>query len=149
MRIHSDKLSRIHFYDAVAAIPGYRVTVEVAEHGSRSHARAFEVKLTGFGERHTRTKNTGYAAGHPEDEKAATWDDWGFFISFLYDIDPNAVWGTVKHPVYENARHFHILTCDRFNFVPDDFPAEPLTRLTRKELRELRIDGWENANWRA
>lgn len=142
MRIHSDIIIGHEFYDSALIIPGGDVAAEYTRHGSRSRDHAFEVSLTGHGERHTRTK-----AGN--EGKAATWDDWGFFIAALFEIDPNAFWGSASYQTYEGARHFHILTCDRFNLLRVDFPTVALPKLKRAELAELRSDGFENAKWQA
>lgn len=107
MRIHSDYLKLSDFHDATSfELVGVYATV--SEHGSRSHARAFEVSLEGNGYR----KNTGkYGAG---EEFGATWDEWGVFLARLFDIDANAVAGAVKHPVYRDGYDFHAKTADRF-----------------------------------
>lgn len=114
MRLHSDIITITDVYAVTKDLPGVYVTA--SEHGSRSKARAFEVSLEGNGY----LKNTGqYGAG---DEYGATWDEWGVFIARLFEIDPNAFWGTAKHPVYANASEFHGMTADRFvsGQMPED-----------------------------
>lgn len=101
MRLHTDHLTAADVHRATAKLPG--VYAEVTEHGSRSHARALEVKLTGNGR--VNASNTGYGA---------TWDEWGAVIGALYLIDPGAVWGSVKRPTYADAEHYHAVTGDRF-----------------------------------
>lgn len=79
---------------------------------SRSHVRVFDVILTGESRRHQN--------GGPD--KAATWDQWGVFLSVLFSRDPNAVCGTVKRPVYADMWDFEFKTHGRFegNTWPDD-----------------------------
>jgi uncharacterized protein YwbE len=86
----------------------------LTEHRSTTHARAFEVQLTasqpGKGRR---AGNSGsYGAGS---EYAATYDEWGWLIAALYRVDPKAVWGSVKHPQYADADHFHDVTGLTYN----------------------------------
>lgn len=137
MRIHTNTLTLNDLRDAVAAIPGGSVSLEWTRHDSRTMDHAFEVSLSGFGERHTRSKNTGRYGANDLD-RAATWDDWGFFFAFLYEIDADMICGTPKHPVYANAWTYHALTWDRFNFETGTFPTEPLPALKPRELAERR-----------
>lgn len=82
MRIHSDKITA---RDIGNAAHRARVGLDtLAEHGSRSRKRAFNVNLTGSSRRHP---------GHSSatlDSHAATWDQWGIFLRYLFAIDPNA-----------------------------------------------------------
>lgn len=103
MRLHTDKITGLDIYNAAKDLPG--VVVAYTDHGSRSHDHAFEVRLEGNGTR------AGYAT---KDHQGATWDEWGVFIARLYQVDPNALWGSAKHPVYDGADNFHYLTADRF-----------------------------------
>lgn len=120
MRIHTNTLTIDDVYSATATLPGVYVTV--SQHGSRSHARAFEVSLEGNGYR----KNTGtHGAG---DEIGATWDEWGVFIARLFEVDPEALFGTPKYPTYQNAYHFHMLTDDRF--LEGNMPSDTHKRHT-------------------
>lgn len=114
MRIHTDELTMGSFFKATGDLPGVYLTI--TEHGSRSHARAFEVSLEGNGYR----KNTGkYGAG---DEFGATWDEWGVFLSRIFDLDPRALAGSAKYPAYDGRNDFHIKTADRFEslLMPTD-----------------------------
>lgn len=119
MRIHTNLITGVDIYAATHNLPG--VTVTATEHGSRSHARAFEVRLEGNGSH----RNSG-RYGADTAEQAATWDEWGAFLSALYEIDPNALWGSQKHPVYRDRAHYHYLTNWRFiedvdpGFLPSD-----------------------------
>jgi len=84
---------------------------ELAEHGSKSHARAIEVqlestsKVEGDGRR---VGNSGsYGAMGWENGYAATYDEWGWLIAALYRLDYWAVWGSAKNPVYADGDHFN------------------------------------------
>lgn len=115
MRIHSNYLKLSDVYAATADLPGVYATV--SEHGSRSHARAFEVQLTGNG--YARNTGTGGADSY---ETGATWDEWGVFLARLFNLDANALCGSVKYPVYRDGYNFHRQTMDRFESLdlPDD-----------------------------
>jgi len=109
MRIHTSLT-----HDEMSAMPrlsGAPISFHaLTECGSRTHARAFEVRLTGTGGR----SNTGlYGSG---DFDGATWDEWGAFFGALFDADPAArCGGSSRRPVYGDADHFHFLTGDRFH----------------------------------
>lgn len=107
MRIHTNLITVADIYAATHNLPG--VTVTATPHGSRSHARAFEVRLEGNGSH----RNSGQY-GADTAEKAATWDEWGAFIAALYEVDPDALWGSQKYQVYSNRTHYHYLTNQRF-----------------------------------
>lgn len=104
MRLHTNVITYRDIYEAARI--GTDVWAEITEHGSRTHKRAFEVKLHGNG-----VTGGGY---RDRDDTAATWDEWGIVINNLYKIDPYAVWGSVKRPVYSDADDFHWQTGDRF-----------------------------------
>ena len=57
----------------------------IREFTPKAYQYGYEVFLTG---------SSPYAAAHQSrdgyGEKAATWDEWGVFIAFLYEIDPAA-----------------------------------------------------------
>jgi len=101
MRIHTNTIELADVYRA--DVPA-RTQVNVTVHGSRTHARAFEVSLTGESRRNNQS-NTG---------KAATWDQWGVFLSVLFDRDPEMVVGSVKRPVYADRYDFDRKTNGRF-----------------------------------
>ena len=83
MRIHSNTLTSQDVYNAARVA---RATVEtLSEHGSRSRARAFEVKLSG----ESRRRPNGGNYGADRDVFAATWDQWGVFLQILFDADPD------------------------------------------------------------
>lgn len=102
MRIHSDRLTNA---DLRAAAHAARVDfTRYGEGASRSHVTRFDVILTGESRRHQN--------GGPD--KAATWDQWGVFLSYLFEIDPAMVCGTVKRPVYSDVYDFDFKTNYRF-----------------------------------
>lgn len=115
MRLHTSRIaSQLEIYEATKGLDG--VYAEVTAHGSRSKEYAYEVSLEGNGYR----KNTGlYGAA---ENFAATWDEWGVVIARLFDLDPDAFWGTAKRPTYANAEDFHRATGERFRSLelPDD-----------------------------
>lgn len=103
MRIHSDVLTRGDIFGAASGIESVWVD-KWTEHGSRSRKRAFEVALRGAGTRHTRWPNSGkFGADHTAN--AATYDDWGDFLSNLFDVDPDMIAG-----LYRGKSHFHVVT---------------------------------------
>jgi hypothetical protein len=96
MRIHSDVLGSDDLQAALAEIPygGVYLQCRPTRHGSRSRDHAYEAKLRGYGARHTRRPNSGtYGA---DDEYAATYDDWGYWLAELFSRDPNAICGPYK-----------------------------------------------------
>lgn len=114
MRIHSNKLSAMHIIHAlqdekIAGRIAFTVHFKTIEKkGSRTHANAFEIQLSssekeaGDGRR---AGNSGaYGAG---DEYAATYDEWGFLLAALFELDLNAVVGSVKNPIYDGYGDFH------------------------------------------
>jgi hypothetical protein len=115
MRIHTE-LTEAQMSEARrnSGAPIYFHTLE--EHGSRTHPRAFEVRLEGTGGRN----NTGlYGAG---DYDGATWDEWGAFLGAVYALDPAArCGGTERQPIYAHAQDYHWQTGDRFR---DGLPAD-------------------------
>lgn len=110
MRIHSNALTAADIHRATDALPG--VYAEVKPVGSRSHAGAFEVRLTGTSTRLTMDKR----------DNAATWDEWGVFIAAIYEVDAVAVFGSVKSPNYRDSNHFHAVT--RYRFDADRLPED-------------------------
>lgn len=111
MRIHSDHLTLSDIMDAVIdGLPG--VYISVSEHGSRTHKRAFEIALKGNSPS-LNMANTG---------QAATWDEWGVVIARIFDRDAEAVFGSVKRPIYRSGGDFHFRTGYRFEDLemPED-----------------------------
>lgn len=86
MKIHSNVIDSHHIIRAAAAT-GVRFG-RFGESGSRSYKRAFDVILTG---------SSRHKVMHNPHIVAATYDEWGWFISRLYDIDTDAKIGPYKH----------------------------------------------------
>lgn len=118
MRIHTDIENLYTVLRDVAGhgteLPG--VGFDYTEHGSRSHARAFELSLTG-----TSPYPPGTANYNPGD-KAATWDEWGVVLAAIFAADPAArAGGSAARPIYGSAEHFHHTTAGRFtDGLPED-----------------------------
>jgi hypothetical protein len=107
MRIHSDSLDRLHIHGATS---GMDVQVYVVStHKSRTHRVAFEVALRGTGERHKR-RPQGRVTSSPDTEYAATYDDWGHFLSALYEGDRSMKVGNV----YTSRAQFHSVTGNQY-----------------------------------
>lgn len=103
MKIHSDKLLPNAFESACEAA-GVELD-DFEQCGSRSRKRAFKFSLTG-----SSNHNRGFGAPG----KAATWDEWGIFLAYLFRIDPNAHCGKGS---YESEEDFHWKTDNRFMFL--------------------------------
>jgi hypothetical protein len=113
MRIHTEAT----FQDILAAIgKAHAYGVRLSEHGSRTHARAFDIKLEGSSKRRP---NGGTSRGQASDlgtDYAATWDEWGVFLAAIYAVDP-----TARSWAYRDAEDFHWQTFRRFaNGEPSD-----------------------------
>ena len=111
MRIHSNVLTPGDLFRAMSAAlpeaPDVNLILQ-GTFGSRSHAKAFEIALRGHGARHTRRPNTGIA-GSASAERAATFDDWGWFCVAVFDMDPDAKVGQ-----YNGSEDFHRATKDAY-----------------------------------
>jgi hypothetical protein len=109
MRIHTSADRA----DLNAAARAAGVALDASEHGSRTHERAFEVRLADGRGRSWR--NSGQHGAATWEGNAATWDEWGIFLAELYRGDSEArVGGSTRHPIYANADHFHDITGDRY-----------------------------------
>lgn len=107
MRIHTNTLTNSDVHRAAATA---RVTLDrFTSHGSRSRARAFDITLQGESSRH---QNGG-------DGKAATWDQWGVFLSILFAADEDL---TIPR-IYEDVEQFDFRTMRRFD-APGVFPSD-------------------------
>ena len=107
MRIHTNENTMSNIF---AAARMARVDLDVLEsYKSKTHDAAFEVILSGESRRR---QNTGKSSR--ERNFAATWDQWGVFLSFLFRIDPDMRCGDTKHPQYANAADFEEKTDNRF-----------------------------------
>lgn len=104
MRIHTDTLSISDIYRAARFARAD--VVKANHHGSRSRDHAFDVNLEGESRRRPNSGASGatYASGY-----AATWDQWGVFLSILFDLDPNMV-----TPYYADRDEFNTRTAGRF-----------------------------------
>src|SRR3712207_5740771 len=100
MRIHTDTVTELHIRAALRAATdasnGVR-SVDVTRlqrHGSRTHSHAWDVILTGS---NPRRQNGG-------PDYAATYDEWGWFLAYLYGIDSEL--RTAGWPGYNGADDF-------------------------------------------
>ena len=87
--------------------------------GSRTHEFGFEIQLQAdVRDNGRRAGNSGsYGAMRPEyDGFAATYDEWGWLINALYEIDPQALWGSVKYAQYRNREDFDAKTGMTYNY---------------------------------
>lgn len=141
MRIHTtlDYLQMLELTRASGAPIGFE---RIEEHGSQTHARAFEVRLTGTGGR----SNTGlYGSG---DYSGATWDEWGAFFGALFEADPTArCGGTAKRPTYANADHYHFETGDRFRRRVEVVSRHDSGAIERTRVTHLPADTHPRHGW--
>lgn len=103
MRIHSNTLTVQDLYTA-ARLAG--ADLDYTSHGSRSRHHAFEVRLTGNSHRRP---NFWHKDPDPS-VYAATWDQWGVFLGYLYAVDPDLI-----TPYYVNPSDFDYKTDWRFD----------------------------------
>lgn len=106
MQIHTDTLAVGDIIRATDGLPD--VHVDVTQHGSRSRARKFDVTLSAVPRKGRRPRNSNRPAMF---DAAATWDEWGVFLTRLFDTDP----GMTVPRVYEDPEHFHWMTGARFS----------------------------------
>jgi hypothetical protein len=119
MRIHSDTLTRDDFGRALAdaGLIADGVFLDgLMIHGSRSRAHGFEVRLAAMPGRDRngkarRAPNSG-TRGSLAGVKAATYDEWGYWLAELYDRDPDAIAG-----YYKGRDHFHRTTRDAYRIA--------------------------------
>lgn len=127
MRIHTDKI--LERTTIVAALNEGKELGRIAEHvtfkrltdhASRSRVVGWEIQLEAS-ERDNgrRAGNSGsYGAMRPEvDGYAATFDEWGWLLAALFEIDPHMIVGTPKHPVYNGKADFDRKTA--LTYAPD------------------------------
>jgi hypothetical protein len=152
MRIHSDVIGTHHVIAALKAeqaagrIAGHVQFRILSTHRSQTHGSAMEVQLEATEKDRGRRigasgsygvtvpceldSRCGRTRGHygvcdwSSEVYAATYDEWGWLMAALYCVDPAAVWGSVKHPAYADADHFHEVTALTYN------PDRLLTSLT-------------------
>jgi hypothetical protein len=98
MKLHSDTLTLTDIREAFTSqyrsgnIVGGIEFITLEERGSRTRANGFEIRLgseyaDGIHKRKTNDNSGNYAA---------TYDEWGWFISELFAKDPDAVFGNYK-----------------------------------------------------
>jgi len=123
MRIHTNLCQGM--IDIAAKIAGVRFE-RCTLHGSRSRDHAFDVILSG---------NSGRRSGFGGDYEAASWDQWGIFLGFIFENDPDATcWA------YKDAGDFHWQTGYRF----EDLTLEEATRFHKWSLGEY--DGYSSTS---
>lgn len=111
MRLHTSLTDNEVMATLVRAKGAGHVTANIGfagwgRHGSRSHARAFEIQLgtwdknslpAGYTDQRGRTMNVRkYAnSGHARADAvyAATWREWGWFMAEVFAADPSAKFG--------------------------------------------------------
>jgi len=91
--IHTNLIEEAHVtwarsYGCEQAGQGSFWVADLESLGSRTHQRKLVLHLEGDGSVSKRRRNTGKYGG--SDEFAATWDQWGWFLAYLFDIDPDA-----------------------------------------------------------
>lgn len=117
MRIHTDHLTRDDLRCALTSTGLTREGVwldNLSEHGSRSRAHAYEVSLRADPgkDRNGKTRRAPNSGNHGADfGKAATYDEWGYWLAELFELDPCAVM-----TYYKSREDFHRST--RGAFVP-------------------------------
>lgn len=105
-------------YAATAPLPGVYADTDVV--GSRSHNGAVNLKLEGTSNRR-QNAGTSRSVDRFDMPHAATWDEWGVVLAAVFATDPKAIAGSVKHPIYKGAEHYHTVTGDRFREgLPED-----------------------------
>jgi hypothetical protein len=113
MRIHTNIAGLTEIGAAAryaSEVSGGGVTVHlIGTHASRSHAHAFEIRLTGDGTLSRRRSNSG-RYGADSDAYAATYDQWGHFLFALYAVDPD-----IKAGPYTGVEDFDHQTSGKFS----------------------------------
>src|SRR6476469_3650019 len=119
MRIHTNSITRgrmaecIYVNDKLEDVYFGRLD----DKGSRIRDHAFDVKLEAWegsdinGTKRRRV-NSGFAGAGTY--IAATWDEWGFFLARVFELDPEALCGSKSYPVYDGADDFHAKTDNKF-----------------------------------
>ncbi len=118
MRIHSNVLTHSDITNSLlneraAGRIARTVTFDTcSSHGSRTHSNAFEVKLQSYSKETGDGRRWGNTGGYGSTsvttgEYTATYDEWGFFLSALYRLDPAMVVGSVGSPIYADVSDFN------------------------------------------
>lgn len=128
MRIHTDKLTEDTILIAlnveiaaerIAPLVGFKI---LREHRSQSRARAFEIQLDAYGKTPgdgRRVGNSGQFGSDDSGRFAATYDEWGWLLAALFELDPG-----MTSSYYSSADDFHEKTTDNYR------PAGYFTRTT-------------------
>ena len=111
MRIHTDTL---RITDLRVAELKAGVELRWKRHGSRSRSHAYEIKLRGNSKRRPNFYDD-------DGSFAATWDQWGVFLGYLFALDPDMVAGP-----YSDEYRFHYMTQGRFDLDWDAAIPFPL-----------------------
>lgn len=125
MRLHADKITWRDLHDAARFAEGAghgEITLERSEsHGSRSKAFAWDVILEGDGSHSKRKRNAGTSrtADRWNMGYAATYDSWGWFFAYLFEVDPE-----MTCYAYSDALDFHSKTESKY--VQAAFKAKAL-----------------------
>lgn len=113
MKIHSDKLDTIDFLAATFIVTrhtGEAVDYDATRVGSRSRSGAWNLHLSGDGSVVRRRTNPGNGSG--ERRWALSHHGWGWFLSFLFIMDPDAIAGP-----YRGRDDFHAQTEGDYRLV--------------------------------
>lgn len=123
MRLHSNVIRASDVRDALEAEKAAgriakSVTFKIlVERGSKSHDHACEVQLESWDQVKGDGRRVGNSGsyGAMSGEFAATFDEWGHLMSALFRLDPQAVWGSAKHPQYDGVLDFDAKTGMTYN----------------------------------
>ena len=85
MRIHTNELYSGDFMNLAEHIEEIQIVALDQGFGSRSHDRAYEIRLTG---------SSKSAPRNMPGCKAATYREWGRFLALVFKFDPGAKCGT-------------------------------------------------------
>ena len=114
MKIHTDHLTSAEVYAATKAGGMKGVYAECVTVGSRSRKRGLVVHLVGNS---GRRPNPG-KGGTDKGGYAATWDEWGMFLNYLFEMDPDAI--ATGACAYEGRDEFLLKTDWRFTDLTAD-----------------------------
>lgn len=140
MRIHTDTLTESDIYKAAwfARVD----VVKLTRHGSKSRDHAYDVKLEGESRRRPNGGASGvsYGSGY-----AATWDQWGVFLSVLFDLDNGDTFdpsAPMTIPAaYADRDGFHERTGNRFLAV-ETVQGSTVEESTNANVINVRTGGW-------
>ena len=112
MKIHTDRLTSAEVYAATKAGGMKGVYAECVTLGSRSRKRGLVVHLVGNSGRRPNPGKGGVERGG----YAATWDEWGMFLNYLFEMDPDAI----ATGAYDGRDEFLLKTDWRFTDLTAD-----------------------------